>query len=308
MNDSKLTRVGVFYDGNYFFHVSNYYNYSHPRRARLSVAGLHEFIRHKVAELEGADAKFCQIVDAHYFRGRLSASEASARQKLLTDRVFDDVLMREGIVTHFLPATKFGEKGIDVWFALEALELAIIKRFDVLVLITCDGDYVPLVRKINTFGARVMVLGWDFEYTDPQGNKRSTTTSSGLLEEATYPVMMHDLINDKTRRNDPLINGLFLAREKVATHAGFNGQMLKETDAAETSTQTGAAVVRKGKIHNLQGGYGFVTTGVPNKNLFFFWSDLVDVDFNDLKTGDAVEYVIGKNEKNQDCAREVRRI
>jgi hypothetical protein len=27
--DSKLTRIGVFYDGNFFFHVSNYYHYSH---------------------------------------------------------------------------------------------------------------------------------------------------------------------------------------------------------------------------------------------------------------------------------------
>ena len=24
-SDSKLTRIGVFYDGNFFFHVSNYY-------------------------------------------------------------------------------------------------------------------------------------------------------------------------------------------------------------------------------------------------------------------------------------------
>ena len=24
-NDSKLIRIGIFYDGNYFYHVSNYY-------------------------------------------------------------------------------------------------------------------------------------------------------------------------------------------------------------------------------------------------------------------------------------------
>ncbi|MEX1187886.1 MAG: cold-shock protein, partial [Bacteroidia bacterium] len=29
-----VTRIGVFYDGNYFLHVSNYYNYFHERRRR----------------------------------------------------------------------------------------------------------------------------------------------------------------------------------------------------------------------------------------------------------------------------------
>ena len=52
-NQQKLTRIGVFYDGNYFLHVSNYYAYHHERRSRLSIAGLHEFVRHKVAEEEG---------------------------------------------------------------------------------------------------------------------------------------------------------------------------------------------------------------------------------------------------------------
>ena len=56
-SDSKLTRVGVFYDGNFFFHVSNYYHYYHERRARISVSGLHEFIRHQVADAEGSDVK-----------------------------------------------------------------------------------------------------------------------------------------------------------------------------------------------------------------------------------------------------------
>src|SRR5438309_2136440 len=154
--ESKLTRIGIFYDGNFFSHVSNYYNYNHPRQARISVSGLHEFVRHKVGEVEGAGVRSCHIVDAHYFRGRRSAQEAADRHKLLGDRIFDDVLMREGIASHYLPLGPRGEKGIDVWLALEAFELAIYKRFNVLVLIACDSDYIPLVRKVNTLGTRVM--------------------------------------------------------------------------------------------------------------------------------------------------------
>ena len=67
--DNKLTRIGLFYDGNYFFHVSNFYHYSHERKARISISGLHEFIRREVAVSESSDVRYCQIVDAHYFRG-----------------------------------------------------------------------------------------------------------------------------------------------------------------------------------------------------------------------------------------------
>ena len=148
-----MTRIGVFYDGNYFLHVSNYYNYDHPRKRRLSVTGLHQFIKEQVAILEKNDPKRCQIVDAHYFRGRLGAQDAQQRGSVLYwDRVFDDILMSAGVTTHYLPLKNaFGrkdEKGIDVWLALEAYENASLKQFDVLVLIASDGDFVPLVRKL----------------------------------------------------------------------------------------------------------------------------------------------------------------
>ena len=135
---SDLTHIGVFYDGNYFLHVSNYYTYSHERRSRISISGLHDFIRKHVAQQEGTTEGLCRIVDAHYFRGRLNAKDASEQGNLLYyDRVFDDILTSERVITHYLPIRKYEgarhEKGIDVWLALEAFELAFYKRFNVLV-------------------------------------------------------------------------------------------------------------------------------------------------------------------------------
>jgi hypothetical protein len=48
--DLSMTRIGVFYDGNYFLHVSNFYNYFHERKSRISISGLHHFIRNNVVE------------------------------------------------------------------------------------------------------------------------------------------------------------------------------------------------------------------------------------------------------------------
>ncbi|ACK68168.1 protein of unknown function DUF88 [Rippkaea orientalis PCC 8801] len=291
--DQKLTRIGIFYDGNYFLHVSNYYNYNHERKARVSIPGLHEFIRHQVAKEEGVDVRLCQIVDAHYFRGRLSAGEAS-RNQLYYDRVFDDILMSEGVITHYLPLRTWGgkmeEKGIDVWLALEAFELAFYKRFSVLVLIACDGDYVPLVRKLNTLGTRVMVLSWDFNYINEYGDERITRTSQDLLEEVTYPVAMHEIIDNRINRNDALINNLFAS---------------PKSSNKEFAVPPKTFSSEKSEIISLQpGGYGFIK--YPPNNLFFHFTDLVDVDFNDLEKGMKVEFSRGTNDRGETVAKNVK--
>ncbi|HAD12607.1 MAG TPA: cold-shock protein [Saprospirales bacterium] len=304
MSDSqhKLTRIGVFYDGNYFLHVSNYYAYHHERRGRLSIAGLHDFIRYKRAEEEQKDMHLCQIVDAHYFRGRLSAQEASNEgNRLFYDRLFDDILMMEGVTTHYLPVrtTHFGqrqERGIDVWMALEAFELALHKHFDVIVLIASDSDFVPLVRKLHTLGVRVMLFVWDYDFFDEEGRRRSTVTSQALWEEVTYPMAMEKVINED---NDPnfSVNKLFVERKRNLTAPGI--------DAEEITEPIEEGEVSRSTIFSLKDGYGFINYPQTN-NLFFHFSFLVDTDFNDLREGDMVEFTLSKNDRGEPIARNVK--
>jgi cold shock CspA family protein len=317
--EGKLTRIGIFYDGNFFFHVSNYYHYHHERRARISIGGLHAFIRQQVADCEKTDPRYCQIVDAHYFRGRLRAADAEDRDLLYKERVFDDVLVREGVTTHYLPLTREGEKGIDVWLALEAYELAIYKRFDVVVLVVCDGDFLPLVRKLNTLGTRVMVLGWDFHFVDPNGNDRETRTAQVLLDEVTYPIMMHPIIEDRARLRDALVNGLFVLRKEfsfppsIARPAGQIPSPPPQLPSGERG-ERGSVLsggekgpVITGWIQALKSGYGFIVPDQGGPNMFFFHEDVIDADFLDLKVGDRVQYVIGQNDRGA-CAKDVRRL
>ena len=295
----KLTRIGVFYDGNYFLHVSNYYAYHHERRSRISISGLNEFVRHRIAEEENKDFHLCQIVDAHYFRGRLSAQEASAEgNRLYYDRLFDDILMMEGVTTHYLPVrTNFQgfrqERGIDVWMALEAFELSLHKQFDVVVLIASDSDFVPLVRKLHTLGVRVMLLGWDYEFFDEEGRRRSTVTSQFLWEEVTYPVAMQNVIEDDKEKDFPA-NRLFVERKKLPVNE--SGEELVAVEEGEVKTST---------IFSLKDGYGFISFPQTN-NLFFHYSFLVDTDFNDLREGDMVEFTLSKNERGDPIAKNVK--
>ncbi len=300
---NKLTRIGVFYDGNYFLHVSNYYAYHHDRRSRISIAGLHEFVRYKISAEEDKDVHLCQIVDAHYFRGRLSAQEASNEgNRLFYDRLFDDILMMEGVTTHYLPVRTIQgyrqERGIDVWMALEAFELTLHKQFDVVVLIASDSDFVPLVRKLHTLGVRVMLLAWDYEYFDEEGRRRSTVTSQELWEEVTYPVAMQELIEEGDDESSFPIVRLFVERKRQAYVPDAVVENIEIEENGEPRTST---------IFSLKDGYGFVTYPQTN-NLFFHHSFLIDTDFNELREGDNVEFTLSRNDRGEPIARNVKLI
>ena len=313
----KLLRIGVFYDGGFFYHVSNYYRYAHPRKQRISIPGLHEFIRRHVAGLEEIDERYSQIVDAHFFRGRLSAQQVQAHGRLYAERAFNDVLMNEGVTTHYLPIPGKTEKGIDVWLSLEAFELTMYKQYDVLVLIAGDSDFLPLVRKVNSLGTRVMVLGWHFRYTDDLGRERTTATSVKLRNEVTYPVAMHDLIDEADHRGDPLIDGLFVEfrppREPdEETEAPRNGKTADPETSAKTCPRearekgmqageeaeemdgdaTGEMVRYTGSVLSLKEGFGFIESAAHPNNVFFHYSSLLNRDFADLEIGDRVRFTV----------------
>ncbi|MEY2936129.1 MAG: hypothetical protein RL033_6878, partial [Pseudomonadota bacterium] len=245
-----LTRIGIFYDGSFFHVVSNYYAAHHPRRARISISGLHEFVRARIAQEEQVEPRRCRMVEAHYFRGRFSAEEAEAAGKLFSDRVFDDVLVREGVTAHYLPMGPAGtEKGIDVWFALEAYELALQERFDVCVLVACDSDYVPLARKLSRLGTRVMVVGWDIEYTDRNDRVQTTKTSQALLNAVSYPVLLSAIIEDQTQKD--VVRALFLP----STSHVAPGSAPPDTGSPDTASPAGSvAAPRDVMAPNRQGG------------------------------------------------------
>ncbi|HLU70357.1 MAG TPA: NYN domain-containing protein [Fibrobacteria bacterium] len=316
--DDKLIRMGIVYDGNFFLHVSNYYLYHHERNARISLDGLHAFVRSKVAEFAGTEARYCPIVDAHYFRGRLPSKIVEERNRLLSERVFEDILIRQNITTHYLPVSGAAEKGIDVWLALETYELAVLKRFNVIVLIAGDGDFVPLVRKLNALGTRVMLLGWDFRYQDESGEERETRTSQALQAECTYPLLMSSLI-DTADPDDTLINNLFVPAPAFPREARDSARPASPAPARSPGAPAfgagGGSVsqplddddsVYEGNIKRIKEGYGFITAPQLEGDIFFYHLDVLNGEFNALAEGDLVEFKLGKNEKGI-TAREITR-
>jgi cold shock CspA family protein len=185
-------------------------------------------------------------------------------------------------------------------------------------------------------GTRVMLLNWDFKYEDFKGETRVTRASQHLLEQATYPVAMHAVIDRGLQEQDEVVENMFVTQSEPAAFApstntgfGFNGAPTQTPATAvagaapapaapaapgaprviRTSGPTAAGPVGTigiSTIKNLKNGFGFVV--MPPNNLFFSYADLSEGDFNDLREGDWVEFTVGRNHRDEDCARNVRKV
>lgn len=302
----NLIRLGIFYDGNYLLHVSNYYNYFHERKSRISLHGLHKYIKYYVSSIEDIDTRYVTITESHYFKSRLSVKEVGNKQnQLFFDRLFDDVLMMENVVAHYHPVRNIQgikmEKEIGMNLALHAYEIASNKKIDLLVLVACDGDYVSLIKKINGLGIKVLLVSWDFEYTDDQNYLRMTKTSQDLIEETTYHLALNEIIDDPANKGNSFVEGLFVS--KLDRRYDIP-QYFDEIGNEDLSTLESDNQIHESSILSLKNGYGFIK--YPPNNLFFHYQSVQDADFNELQIGDEVLFEIAKKDNGEELAINVR--
>ena len=284
--DHRVRKIGVFYDGSYVFQVRNYYKRVHERHGILDFNGLHTFVKQEIARIEGLseqELSMCKIVDAHFFQGRRSAHHSDA-EALRGERAFDEMLSRMGVTTHYLPLQKRGsyemEKGIDVWLALEALEQSYYKHYDFVVLLAGDGDYLPLLRKLNAFGIRVMLLFWEFEYEDDRGGVRYTSASDALKNEATYPMDMVQVCNSP--KGDIL----------------FSNDRMRDADSQNEVEEYEGVVLSVGR------DYGFIKQESFPDNVFF----LTKTVEGDVQRGDRVTFAVEVGQNGNLVAKFVRSV
>ena len=206
----RLARVMAFYDGHFFKQGQVFFNYK-EHRGWFSLPSLHALFESYVAEKSKTPADITKLVAAHYYDGRLPTSVAYASQ-LEKDRDFEHALMDAGIVPHYLAVSektvaspdtedlrwKIGQKGVDVQLALDVLDYAHEDRYDVAVLVTGDGDFVPLVRRITSLNKHVLWAYFNIdEWKDERGKlHRPTYASRDLIDAASWSLNFNQLVRD----------------------------------------------------------------------------------------------------------------
>lgn len=99
-----------------------------------------------------------RLVRAFVFDGECEDSDGCDRGRRIRD-----CLEYRGFTIRTRPYDSHGErqKGVDVDMACNVMFHAAADNFDVAILVTGDGDFVPLVEFLKTMGKRVEVASFD---------------------------------------------------------------------------------------------------------------------------------------------------
>jgi uncharacterized LabA/DUF88 family protein len=186
-----ICRIGVFYDGSFFAHAQRYFY--HDRQAGwLSFQPFHAFLEHFISTKEQGFASY-KVVYASWHQGLFSSKDATEDQLRFDRNRYHD-LLHAGVEAKYLPMSQSqGEKGTDVALAVDALQVGLDGKIDIAVLVTGDGDFVPLVRALNKQGIRVLAAYFDF--TDNAGRK--CFINERLLNCCNYSVDVSSLGTDR---------------------------------------------------------------------------------------------------------------
>ena len=201
MSDKSLCRIGVFYDGSYFTYARQYY-YFQRKIGWLDFRPLHGLIESYVRNLEQGYNHY-RIVYSSWFQGMYSAGQSDDRQ-LRTARNLHQDLMHAGIEPKYTPMPQSGvnEKGADVALAVDAVEVGIAGEIDIAVLVTGDGDFVPLARSLMKHGVRVLAAYFVYD----EGEHKSFINER-LLNVCNYGLNITDMEKDKDFK--VIFKGLF---------------------------------------------------------------------------------------------------
>ena len=187
----SICRIGVFYDGSFFSHAQRYL-YHERKVGWLSFQPLHAFLEHFISSKEQGFASY-KVVYAAWHEGLFSSKDTTEEQLRFERNRYHD-LLHAGVEPKYLPISQSQrEKGTDVALAVDALQTGLDEKIDVAVLVTGDGDFVPLVRTLNKQGIRVLAVYFDF--TDKSGRK--CFINERLLNCCNYSVDISALDKDR---------------------------------------------------------------------------------------------------------------
>jgi uncharacterized LabA/DUF88 family protein len=195
MKSTDFLRIGIFYDGTYFTKAQNYF--WGQRKEWLTFKEFHNLLEKYVgSKLQGhADYK---VVYSAWFQGLHKHNEAT-EDNLRKDRKMHIDLLHAGIeLKNFLMAEQTKkEKGIDVYMALETLQVGLDNKIDIAILVTGDGDFVPLVRALMKNGVRVLIAYFKYEESD-----HKSYANERLINSANYSIDINGLENDRDFKTD----------------------------------------------------------------------------------------------------------
>lgn len=285
MTNVPSLRIGVFIDGTYFSLVSRYYRNKNPLKSYIDHAGIIEFLRIKVADKFGAKPKNASINQSHLYIGLPNTYSAY--------RVNDQKssLAEVGVEMHPLPLRdlpdgKKKEEGVDVLLGIHAYKHA-RDGLDIVVLITGDGDFIPLVDELHSIKKKVVLVYWNMSKSET-GETQGRTTNTDLIMRVDLAINMNYEIENGVKAKNVNVYKIFNIRPPTPLPP------LPKPKPQPIKTATNEEVFM-GTIADMDLEKGYIRPFLNGGNLVSFRKSTVlleNVKLHDLTKGRMVEFKI----------------
>lgn len=198
-------RIGVFIDGSFWFHLTYYWLHHHPARTQLAIDGVRDIARWYASNKFQRPVDETKIEKVHYF------------QAISSDRPerFFNVLDRLGVIRHELSFDDRRKRaiGLKTEFALTCWNET--ADLDMVMLLTGDDDYEPLVERLVRDDCKVLIPQIDATFTDSRSNRRKwLITSPYLCDAATDAPTWNDLLDSAQVDGYPLASPFLIDDSK----------------------------------------------------------------------------------------------
>jgi hypothetical protein len=200
-------RIGVFFDGSFWFHLHHYWLHHHPAHQKLAVDGVQDAARWYAREVFSRPVEDIVIEQAHHFQAARSINST-----------FQAVLDRMHITRHELEFDSARNRaiGVEVELALTCWDQTAEAGLDMVMLVTGNYDYRPLVTRLVRGGVRVLIPQIDVSFTDRRTRKRIwITTSEHLCAVATDSPTWEQLVEATQSEDYPLISPLLREDRRI---------------------------------------------------------------------------------------------
>jgi hypothetical protein len=176
----KPARIGIVFDGIFWQNLHDWREYAHPEPKRFDMQGVLDSMR-----WYAADTVFSRPADDVTIPAKhLIWTDGRRRNDL--QRIMELV----GIEFRCVPVDPRTDRGIGFEMELALTGLEVIygpPRLDLLFLLTCTDNYLPLVRRVKQAGVKLVIpnISVDYEF-ETDSRKRHLVTTARLTDTADY--------------------------------------------------------------------------------------------------------------------------
>lgn len=229
----SFLRVGFFLDGYTLKKVNEYYRVHHRYHANLDFRGLKSWVQLQVHRYFNKSNRVVAL-ETHYYHPQRNPHIYGRGAKGVFKLEFE--LLNAGYQVHYSDhVEEDGHLGPNMGLVEDAQMFAAYCEMNAVVLLSTQGQYAPLVDRLQKMGIPVLLLGWSFQY--PKDNHLvHWKTDTCLRDRCAHYVAMEKILDRDLKNNVPPVGFFFQSGVSVVEFPGSGRRLFPGMKKAQGSS------------------------------------------------------------------------